>query len=148
MMERMNGFLLTLVLIVFLAVPILNINRQKKAMNTIEQFRSQLTPGQRVETAGGLRGVVVEVKGDSTLLEVAPGLVVEWATQGIMRPAPEAEGSDVVTQGAEIPEAVTPEPENLNAETPGAETVGTETVGAETPNPEPGRTTGGTTATS
>lgn len=81
----MNG-LWILILILFLALPIMQIVRQNKSMKRIQEFRSQLEPGMAVETAGGLHGRVVAVKGDVLDLQIAPGVVVEWAVKGILGP--------------------------------------------------------------
>ncbi|MEJ4112423.1 preprotein translocase subunit YajC [Corynebacterium kroppenstedtii] len=75
-----------IVLILFLALPIMQIVRQNKSMKRIHEFRSQLKPGMAVETAGGLHGVVVAVHGDVLDLNIAPGIVVEWSVKGIIGP--------------------------------------------------------------
>ncbi|MDN8623528.1 MULTISPECIES: preprotein translocase subunit YajC [Corynebacterium] len=88
----MNG-LWILILILFLALPIMQIVRQNKSMKRIQEFRSQLQPGMAVETAGGLHGRVVAVKGDVLDLQIAPGVVVEWAVKGILGPVARQESS-------------------------------------------------------
>ena len=86
----MNG-LWILILILFLALPIMQIVRQNKSMKRIQEFRSQLQPGMAVETAGGLHGRVVAVRGDVLDLRIAPGVVVEWAVKGILGPVAQQE---------------------------------------------------------
>lgn len=96
----MNGFLLILILIVFLVPAFLQMRKQNQAMKQINAFRETLKPGMRVETAGGARGTIVAVRGEVADLEVAPGVVVEWNLQGILRPvsgmAPEPTVPDTV----------------------------------------------------
>lgn len=86
----MNG-LWIIILILFLALPIMQIVRQNKSMKRIQEFRSQLQPGMAVETAGGLHGRVVAVRGDVLDLRIAPGVVVEWAVKGILGPVAQQE---------------------------------------------------------
>ena len=86
----MNG-LWIIILILFLALPIMQIVRQNKSMKRIQEFRSQLQPGMTVETAGGLHGRVVAVRGDVLDLQIAPGVVVEWAVKGILGPVAQQE---------------------------------------------------------
>ncbi|WP_340055782.1 preprotein translocase subunit YajC [Corynebacterium parakroppenstedtii] len=86
----MNG-LWIIILILFLALPIMQIVRQNKSMKRIQEFRSQLQPGMAVGTAGGLHGRVVAVRGDVLDLQIAPGVVVEWAVKGILGPVAQQE---------------------------------------------------------
>lgn len=86
----MNG-LWIIILILFLALPIMQVVRQNKSMKRIQEFRSQLQPGMAVETAGGLHGRVVTVRGDVLDLQIAPGVVVEWAVKGILGPVAQQE---------------------------------------------------------
>ena len=95
----MNG-LWIIILILFLALPIMQIVRQNKSMKRIQDFRSQLQPGMAVETAGGLHGRVVAVRGDVLDLQIAPGVVVEWAVKGILGPVPQQESPSTTESAA------------------------------------------------
>lgn len=95
----MNG-LWIIILILFLALPIMQIVRQNKSMKRIQDFRSQLQPGMAVETAGGLHGRVVAVRGDVLDLQVAPGVVVEWAVKGILGPVAQQESPSTTESAA------------------------------------------------
>lgn len=95
----MNG-LWIIILILFLALPIMQIIRQNKSMKRIQDFRSQLQPGMAVETAGGLHGRVVAVRGDVLDLQIAPGVVVEWAVKGILGPVAQQESPSTTESAA------------------------------------------------
>ena len=95
----MNG-LWIIILILFLALPIMQIVRQNKSMKRIQEFRSQLQPGVAVETAGGLHGRVVAVRGDVLDLQIAPGVVVEWAVKGILGPVAQQESPSTTESAA------------------------------------------------
>ena len=95
----MNG-LWIIILILFLALPIMQIVRQNKSMKRIQDFRSQLQPGMAVETAGGLHGRVVAVRGDVLDLQLAPGVVVEWAVKGILGPVAQQESPSTTESAA------------------------------------------------
>lgn len=95
----MNG-LWIIILILFLALPIMQIVRQNKSMKRIQDFRSQLQPGMAVETAGGLHGRVVAVRGDFLDLQIAPGVVVEWAVKGILGPVAQQESPSTTESAA------------------------------------------------
>ena len=95
----MNG-LWIIILILFLALPIMQIVRQNKSMKRIQDFRSQLQPGVAVETAGGLHGRVVAVRGDVLDLQIAPGVVVEWAVKGILGPVAQQESPSTTESAA------------------------------------------------
>lgn len=95
----MNG-LWIIILILFLALSIMQIVRQNKSMKRIQDFRSQLQPGMAVETAGGLHGRVVAVRGDVLDLQIAPGVVVEWAVKGILGPVAQQESPSTTESAA------------------------------------------------
>lgn len=95
----MNG-LWIIILILFLALPIMQIVRQNKSMKRIQDFRSQLQPGMAVETAGGLHGRVVAVRSDVLDLQIAPGVVVEWAVKGILGPVAQQESPSTTESAA------------------------------------------------
>ncbi len=48
-----------------------------------QQVVQSLATGDRVMTHSGLIGVVVEVEGELVRVQVAPGVVTEWASWGI-----------------------------------------------------------------
>lgn len=70
--------------------------REQQQVNMV----AALSPGQRVMTAGGLFGEIVEVSAHEVALEVSPGVVVRFASRAIARvvPAPPEEPG-----AAEIP---------------------------------------------
>lgn len=51
---------------------------RSKAMAQVQSFQDSLVTGDRVATTSGLRGFVREVRDETILLEIAPGVVTEW----------------------------------------------------------------------
>jgi preprotein translocase subunit YajC len=56
-----------------------NQTRRRKQQQVVQS----LTPGDRVMTHSGLIGTVAEVRDEIVRVELAPGVVTEWATWGI-----------------------------------------------------------------
>ena len=56
-----------------------NQTRRRKQQEVVQS----LNPGDRVMTHSGLIGTVAEVQDDIVRVELAPGVVTEWATWGI-----------------------------------------------------------------
>lgn len=78
--------------LLILALPILLIAfmffSQRRRQKATQQMQSELQPGDRVMTAGGLYGTLRWLDDSKVQLEVAPGVLVEWDRRAIMR-APE-----------------------------------------------------------
>lgn len=63
---------LALPLLFVAAMYFLMIAPNQKKQKAWQQMLSELKPGDRVTTAGGLRGVILQVKDDSVLVRIAP----------------------------------------------------------------------------
>ena len=55
----------------------------KKQQQRRQQVIDEITKGSKVATSGGMFGVVTEVKADSFVVEIAPGVPVEFAKAAI-----------------------------------------------------------------
>ena len=76
--------LLPILLLVFLAIPIMQILRQRKQMKIIQQFQQSLEPGIVVETAGGIQGTVKAVRDTTVVLEISSGVEMTIARNRII----------------------------------------------------------------
>ncbi|WCZ32620.1 preprotein translocase subunit YajC [Corynebacterium massiliense] len=93
----MEYLLIGLVFILLLIPTIVTVRKQQKQQKKIASFQSQLAPGQRVITAGGIHGAVSEVRQGEVDLEIARGVVITLDKMGIIRPESEGQaalGSD------------------------------------------------------
>lgn len=74
-------------LLPLLLIPVLYlvmIRPQQKRQKQWQQMLSSIKPGDRVTTAGGVRGVILSIKDDSIILRVAPdGIKMEVAKSAI-----------------------------------------------------------------
>lgn len=67
-------------LILALLVPtFLGVRRQKKEMQKVAELQDSLRVGDRVTTTAGLHATVVALADDTLDLEIAPGVVTQWA---------------------------------------------------------------------
>lgn len=64
---------------------------RNKAMAQFQSFQDSLVQGDRVVTTSGLRGEVREVREETILLEIAPGVVTEWTKLAVREKAEEPE---------------------------------------------------------
>jgi len=69
----------TLIFIVLLIVIFyfFMIRPQQKQQKKMEEFRNNLTKGERVTTVGGIHGRIVGVKENTFQIEIAKGIVIE-----------------------------------------------------------------------
>lgn len=91
-------------LLLFGVVYFMMIRPQQKRRREAMQMQSQLGPGDRIVTIGGLHANVVSIDDDVATLEIAPGVVVQFARQAIARVLPR-EG---VADEPEVPVEDTP----------------------------------------
>ncbi len=75
--------IITLVLI-FVIFYFIAIRPQRKQQKELKARQDALKPGDKVITAGGLYGIVREVKDSSVRLEVAPNVVVKFVKSQIV----------------------------------------------------------------
>jgi preprotein translocase subunit YajC len=94
------GFLLIILAFVFLYFVI--VRPQKRRQVESQRMLKNLQTGDEVVTAGGIYGVVKELRDDEVLLEIAPSLQVRVARRAIGGIVPPAE--------EEEPELEAPEP--------------------------------------
>lgn len=94
----MEYLLIGLVFILLLVPTIVTVRKQQKQQKKIASFQSELAPGQRVITAGGIHGTVSEVRQGEVDLEIARGVVITLDKMGVIRP--EAEGQAAVGSDA------------------------------------------------
>jgi preprotein translocase subunit YajC len=90
-----SSFLFFAILLVGLYL--LAIRPQRNRAKALAQVQSSLTVGSQVLTSAGIYAEVVDLDGDSTVLEVAPGVRVRFARGAVVRnldPAPADDPSD------------------------------------------------------
>lgn len=80
-----NWSFLLMMLLIFAVMYFLMIRPQQKRQKELNQFRSQLSNGAKVVTAGGIYGTVKEVTEDSVLIEVDNGVKIRVAKSMVMR---------------------------------------------------------------
>ena len=69
------------------------IRPQTKRQKEIRKFRESLTTGDKIVTAGGLFGIIKEVKSDSFIIEIAENTRVRIAKDSVYPSAAEAKDS-------------------------------------------------------
>ena len=75
---------------------LLAIRPQRRRAQALAQVRSSLDVGARVMTTAGIHGTVLELDGDTVLLEVAPGVPVRFSSAAVVQrlDPPAAESDD------------------------------------------------------
>ena len=68
---------------------------RSRALEQLQAFQASLVEGDRVVTTSGLRGSVREVRDQTILLEIAPGVVTEWTKLAVREKAEEPEAEPV-----------------------------------------------------
>lgn len=81
--SSLSGLLLPLLLVV--AFYFLLIRPQRNRQKAAQQQRSQLEPGARIVTIGGLFGTVTDVTDEDFGLQIAPGVEVRFAKNALGR---------------------------------------------------------------
>ena len=76
------GSMLPLILI-FGAMILLMIIPQRKKEKKVKQMLSSLKRGDKIETTGGIRGVISSVKDNTVIVKVASGVKIEFANDAI-----------------------------------------------------------------
>ena len=76
------GSMLPLILI-FGAMILLMIIPQRKKEKKVKQMLSSLKRGDKIETTGGIRGVISSVKDNTVIVKVASGVKIEFAKDAI-----------------------------------------------------------------
>jgi len=77
------GIQLVLLLVLIIVFFLLVVRPQRARLRAAQQVRASLAPGDRVMTTSGLHATLETVDGDVTVLEIAPGVRVQWATAAI-----------------------------------------------------------------
>ncbi|TNM64467.1 preprotein translocase subunit YajC [Streptomyces sp. NP160] len=99
-----------LILLLPIALLLFLILRGRKQQRAVSDLQSTLAVGQRVMTASGLYGTVVEL-GDTTVdLETSPGVRLTWARAAVARvvDTPGADDGATSTTSTTDPEALPP----------------------------------------
>jgi preprotein translocase subunit YajC len=78
-------------LLIFGVVYFLMIRPQTKRRREAMQLQNTLGAGDRVVTIGGLHATIVEIDGDVASVEIAPGVIVQFARAAIARTLPPTE---------------------------------------------------------
>jgi preprotein translocase subunit YajC len=77
-----------LIIVIIAAMYFLMIRPQNKRRREQMQMQSQLSPGDEVQTIGGLYGTVVSVDADSVVIEPSPGVQLRFVRNAIARVVP------------------------------------------------------------
>jgi preprotein translocase subunit YajC len=70
-------------LAIFLVFWLLIIRPQRRRAAALQQLRAALSPGDRVMMTAGIFGTLVSIDGDTARVEVADGVVIEFATAAV-----------------------------------------------------------------
>lgn len=82
--QQSGGFSpMILMLVVFVVMIFFMMRSQKKQQKKREEALNTMVKGCKVRTAGGIYGTIDEVKPESFILEVAPGVKMEFARASI-----------------------------------------------------------------
>jgi preprotein translocase subunit YajC len=72
-------------LVLLVGMYLLVIRPQRSRAKQMAAVRSALEPGSRVITTAGIHATVMSVDGDTTVLEIAPGVRPTFAVQAVVR---------------------------------------------------------------
>lgn len=72
-----------LMLVVFVVMIFFMMRSQKKQQKKREEALNTMVKGCKVRTAGGIFGEIIEVKPESFIIEVAPGVKMEFARASV-----------------------------------------------------------------
>jgi preprotein translocase subunit YajC len=120
-------------LLIFGVVYFLMIRPQTKRRREAMQLQNTLGAGDRVVTIGGLHATIVEIDGDVASVEIAPGVIVQFARAAIARTLPPADDAAPVADD----EPVLEEPVAEAPVEPAAETRVAESSVPADPTAEP-----------
>ena len=83
-------------LVLLVGLYLLLIRPQRARAKQLAAVRASLEPGARVITTAGLHAGVGSIDGDTTVLEIAPGVHATFASQAIVRVLDEPEDDEPV----------------------------------------------------
>ncbi|MDK7134240.1 preprotein translocase subunit YajC [Corynebacterium sp. UMB4614] len=81
----MNSLILILIVVVFIALPLLQIRKQNQRMKQIREFQDSLQPGMVVQMTSGIQGRVTHVGDTSIDLEISPAVVTTWDRAAVLQ---------------------------------------------------------------
>ena len=81
----MNSLILILIVVVFIALPLLQIRKQNQRMKQIREFQDSLQPGMVVQMTSGIQGRVAHVGDTSIDLEISPAVVTTWDRAAVLQ---------------------------------------------------------------
>ena len=88
-------------LLLFGVVYFLMIRPQQKRRREAMQMQSSLGAGDHIVTIGGLHAILVSLEDDVATVEIAPGVVVQFARAAIARVVPKDDSAEEVAEPAE-----------------------------------------------
>ncbi|MBF4553526.1 preprotein translocase subunit YajC [Corynebacterium suicordis] len=74
----MDVFLLGLLLVVFVALPLISMRKQNRRVKEIQAFQERLHPGMVVKTTSGMHARIAHVGETTVDLEISAGVVSTW----------------------------------------------------------------------
>lgn len=80
--------------LILVAFYLLIIRPQRARAKAAQQLQESLVPGAEVMTTAGLYGTLTEIRDDSVLLEVSPGVTLRFAKAAIGRIVPDDAADD------------------------------------------------------
>jgi preprotein translocase subunit YajC len=105
-------------LLIFGVVYFLMIRPQTKRRREAMQMQNSIGVGDRIVTIGGLHATIVEIEGDVASVEIAPGVVVQFARAAIARRAPESDADAAVVEEPATDEVAVDQPVGETATEP------------------------------
>lgn len=81
----MNSLILILIVVVFIALPLVQIRKQNQRMKQIREFQDSLQPGMVVQMTSGIQGRVAYVGDTSIDLEISPAVVTTWDRAAVLQ---------------------------------------------------------------
>ncbi|MDK6301138.1 preprotein translocase subunit YajC [Corynebacterium sp. UMB9976] len=81
----MNSLILILIVVVFIALPLVQIRKQNQRMKQIREFQDSLQPGMVVQMTSGIQGRVAHVGDTSIDLEISPAVVTTWDRAAVLQ---------------------------------------------------------------
>ena len=87
---------------------LLAIRPQRARAAALAKVRASLAPGTEVITTAGLYAYVVEIDGDTVVLEIAPGVKARFATAAVVRVVEPKDADDPAAGGSSAGSAAPP----------------------------------------
>ena len=101
----MEMLLIAAVLLLFLAMPMLQIRKQNKELQKVRQMQTELQNNDHVQTSSGVHGIVSDVAEHTVDLEVAPGVIMTWEKMAIIKNVTAEERANASAAAPEEPAA-------------------------------------------